>query len=464
MNRLSIWRRSSSSILVSAPFGSEKLLVGLANLTELYGCVHELLESPYVRNTLRHHQKGKLLEDSLNGSVVLLDVCEAAREVVATMREHMMNLKSALRRKGSVEKEVRAYINVRKKAKKEISKHLNGLKKMETIDISPNIDQDPAVASTSVLRETIEISVSILRHLLLFLSTTPPPSPPPARKIKNIIGLFPIPLASRSLADRYLDLIKEAKSLDDVFLGSLEKNKRRDIVEESFGDLETELDSVFKCLVKNRVLFLNILKFMEEMLDGSLRLMDICNISRDLMVETHEHVRGVQSRVRRKKVAGGGTDQLDVAVSGYVRFRKNMRKEAKKLLGSLKKFDGGSTCSSSGVDNSQPDEHLSAVIDSMRRVVSVTVSVLKSFLEFLSGRQSSIKSKLTSVLKKKKVHHEETKNELESLDSAICCSRDDLQNKLEGVEMSIDGFEKYLEGLFRRLIRTRASLLNIISH
>ena len=249
LNRLSIWRRSSSSIFVSASFGSEKLLVGLVNLTELYGCVHELLESPYVRNTLRHHQKGKLLEDSLNGSVVLLDVCEAAREVIVTMREHMMNLKSALRRKGSVEK-----------AKKEISKHLIGLKKMETIDISPNIDQDPAVASTSVLRETIEISVSILRHLLLFLSTPPPPpSPPPARKIKNIIGLFPIPLASRSLADRYLDLIKEVKSLDDVFLGSLEKNKRRDIVEESFGDLEAELDSVFKCLVKNRLLFLNIL-------------------------------------------------------------------------------------------------------------------------------------------------------------------------------------------------------------
>ncbi|CAN6918024.1 unnamed protein product [Brassica oleracea] len=258
-NRLSIWKRSSSSVSVSASFGSETLLVGLANLTELYGCVHELLESPYVRNTLRHHHKGKLLEASLNGSIVLLDVCEAAREVVATMREHMMNLKSALRRKGSVEKEVRAYINVRKKAKKEISKHLIGLKKMETRDITTNVDQDPAVASTSVLRETIEISVSILRHLLLFLSTTPPPSPPPARKIKNIIGLFPIPLASRSLADRYLDLIKEVKSLDDVFLGSLEKNKRRDIVEESFGDLEAELDSVFKCLVKNRLLFLNIL-------------------------------------------------------------------------------------------------------------------------------------------------------------------------------------------------------------
>ncbi|CAN7068769.1 unnamed protein product [Brassica oleracea var. botrytis] len=213
-------------------------------------------------------------------------------------------------------------------------------------------------------------------------------------------------------------------------------------------------------------------EFMEEMLDGSLRLMDICNISRDLMVETHEHVRGVQSCVRRKKVAGGGTDQLDVAVSGYVRFRKNMRKEAKKLLGSLKKFDGGSTCSSSGVDNSQPDEHLSAVIDSMRRVVSVTVSVLKSFLEFLSGRQSSImsnslKSKVASVLTKKKCNLEDSTNELERLDSLVrgdSCSRDDIQEKLEEVEMSIGGFEKNLEWLFRRLIRTRTSLLNIISH
>ncbi|KFK30212.1 hypothetical protein AALP_AA7G232400 [Arabis alpina] len=204
-------------------------------------------------------------------------------------------------------------------------------------------------------------------------------------------------------------------------------------------------------------------EFMEEMLDGSLRLMDICSVSRDLMVETHEHVLGVQSFVRRKKVAGGGGYQLDVAVSGYVGFRKNMRKEAKKLLGSLKNIDGRST-SSSLVNNGQHDEHIAAVIDAMRRVVSVSVLVLKSFLEFLSGRQSNIKSKLASVLKKKKDHNDETKNELESLDSAICCSRDDLQEKLEEVEMSIDGFEKNLEGLFRRLIRTRASLLNIISH
>lgn len=95
--------------------------------------------------------------------------------------------------------------------------------------------------------------------------------------------------------------------------------------------------------------------FMEEMLDGSLRLMDICSVSRDLMVETQEHVRDLQSCVRRKKVAGGG-DQLDVAVSGYVKFRKNMRKETKKLLVSLKSIDGRS----SSYDHE--DEHHVAVI------------------------------------------------------------------------------------------------------
>ncbi|KAG7544938.1 hypothetical protein ISN44_As12g004750 [Arabidopsis suecica] len=201
-------------------------------------------------------------------------------------------------------------------------------------------------------------------------------------------------------------------------------------------------------------------EFMEEMLDGSLRLMDICSVSRDLMVETQEHVHGVQSCVRRKKAAGGG-DQLDVTISAYVGFRKNMRKEAKKLLGSLKKIDGGSR------SYDHEDEHLVAVIDAMRRVESVSVVVLKSFLEFLSQRKSNINSKLASVLKKKKDHHEAAQNELETLDSALCGDfffHDDLQKDLEEVEMSIGRFERNLEGLFRRLIRTRASLLNIISH
>ncbi|KAF8101096.1 hypothetical protein N665_0210s0031 [Sinapis alba] len=201
--------------------------------------------------------------------------------------------------------------------------------------------------------------------------------------------------------------------------------------------------------------------FMEEMLDGSLRLMDICSVSRDFVVETLEHVRDLQSCVRRKKVAGGGGDQLEVAVSGYVKFRKSMRKETKKLLGSLKSIDGGSSF------YDHDDEQLVAVIDAMRQVVYVSVVVLKSFLEFLSGRQSNIKRKLASVLKRKKCNLEDAKNELETLDSLFCgdlCSRVDLQEKLEEVEMSIDGFEKNLEGLFRRLIRTRTSLLNIISH
>ncbi|CAN8229259.1 unnamed protein product [Cochlearia groenlandica] len=242
LHRLSIWQRSSTLISVSSSFGSNSLLIGLVNLTELYCCIHELLESPYVKHTLLHYQKGKLLEDSLDGSILLLDVCEATKAVITAMREHVANLKSAFRRKGNVEKEVKAYVNLRKKAKKVISKHITTLKKMDIKDTSTNISQDLAIASTSVLIETIEITVSIFRHLLLFLSTIPPLLPPyPAIKIKNSIGFLSFPLRSLLLSDKSMDLVKEMKSFD------------------SFGDLEIELDSVFKCLVKTRVLFLNIL-------------------------------------------------------------------------------------------------------------------------------------------------------------------------------------------------------------
>ncbi|CAH8262585.1 unnamed protein product [Arabidopsis lyrata] len=201
-------------------------------------------------------------------------------------------------------------------------------------------------------------------------------------------------------------------------------------------------------------------EFMEEMLDGSLRLMDICNVSRDLMVETHEHVLGLQSCVRRRK---------DFDVSGYVGFRKNMRKEVKKLLGSLKNINVGLVMKDHGYDQ-DGDIHLLAVIHAMRRVVSMTVSVLKSFLEFLSGRQNGndIRSKLALVLMNKKFHDHDkmVKNELENVDSAICgdsISYDDLHVKLEEVEVWIRRFEKSLEELFRGMIRTRALLLNIIS-
>ncbi|CAN6818008.1 unnamed protein product [Brassica oleracea] len=201
----------------------------------------------------------------------------------------------------------------------------------------------------------------------------------------------------------------------------------------SLEDLYDCVEEFLKMRSTQRVMSSYGSKFVEEMLDESLRLMDTCSVSRDLMAETQEHVRDIQSCVRRKKVAGGGRgDHLDVAISRYVGFRKNMRKEAKKLLGSLKKIEGGS----SSYDN----EHLGVVIDVMRRVVSVNVVVLKSLLVFLPGTQSSMKSKLASLLVKKKYNHDATKIELETLDYAICgdfSSHDDLQKKLVEVEVSI---------------------------
>ncbi|XP_010526827.1 PREDICTED: uncharacterized protein LOC104804286 [Tarenaya hassleriana] len=203
-------------------------------------------------------------------------------------------------------------------------------------------------------------------------------------------------------------------------------------------------------------------KFLEELLDGSLRLMDICSVSRDLMVETGENVRALQSGVRRRR---GGNDHG--VVSSYVGFRKNMRKQARKLLVSLKQIEN----IAGRVITDEEDDHLVAVVHVMRRVVSVSASILNSFLEFLSGSKKNKWSLV--VMKMLQKDGEETdkikkreENELESLDSVVSrgeYSREVLGKKLEELEISVGGFEKNLENLFRRLIRTRASLLNVTS-
>ncbi|CAN8257767.1 unnamed protein product [Cochlearia groenlandica] len=200
-------------------------------------------------------------------------------------------------------------------------------------------------------------------------------------------------------------------------------------------------------------------EFMEDMLDGSLKLMDTCNVTRDLMVETQEQVLGLRSCVRRRKNKKG------IDFSSYVEFRKNMKKQVKKLLGFLKNISIGLVIK----DHDCCDVHFLAVVYTMTRVVSMTVCVLKSFLEFLSGRQQGkdIKSKLALVLMNKKFHNDVIENMFESVDTAIsrdsCSNYEDLNKKLEELEVWIRMFEKSLEGLFRGLIRTRASLLNIIS-
>ncbi|KAM1243661.1 hypothetical protein FF1_035143 [Malus domestica] len=55
-------------------------------------------------------------------------------------------------------------------------------------------------------------------------------------------------------------------------------------------------------------------------------------------------------------------------------------------------------------------------------------------------------------------------NEFSQVDAALHKSADNAQNQLEKLESCIQDQEEGLECLFRQLIKTRVSLLNILNH
>ena len=107
----------------SSSSDSQSLQISLLNLSELYHSLHQL----------NHSLPTAQAEHSLDVSTTLLDSCDAARNLILNLREHLLSLQSALRRKGkSMEVQIKEYFVFRKKIKKETSKLVLGLKKLDS--------------------------------------------------------------------------------------------------------------------------------------------------------------------------------------------------------------------------------------------------------------------------------------------------------------------------------------------
>ena len=213
-------------------------------------------------------------------------------------------------------------------------------------------------------------------------------------------------------------------------------------------------------------------KCMDKLLDGSLmRLLDICGITRDAISTIKEHVRDLQSALRRRK----GDSSLESSISKYTCFRKKMNKDAKKLITSLKQVDNKITTS----PLLEQAHHLTAVIRVLREVCVKNMSIFRSLLVFLAVPVSKPKSNKWSLgpkfMHKGVIACEDQKeyingHEFDGVDAALynlCKSStatfECANKRLEALEVTIEGLENGLESIFRRMIKTRASLLNIIS-
>ncbi|XP_021631888.1 uncharacterized protein LOC110629288 [Manihot esculenta] len=210
----------------------------------------------------------------------------------------------------------------------------------------------------------------------------------------------------------------------------------------------------------------------ENAMNGSLELLDICDTTRDLFSQMKECLQELELSLRRRKVTDSS---FTVEVDAYMVSRKKLNKAICKCLRNLKKKE--KNCTTATLDN---NSNLENMITMLRGVQEISLVVFESILSFIS--QPKVKSSssgwfvIPKLLQSKRVSCEVEieVNEVEKIDAELLIlksSKDikvsQLQNllkELEAFESSIKEAEEDLECVYRRLVKTRVSLLNILNH
>ncbi|KAG8377779.1 hypothetical protein BUALT_Bualt08G0068900 [Buddleja alternifolia] len=175
--------------------------------------------------------------------------------------------------------------------------------------------------------------------------------------------------------------------------------------------------------------------WINELLEGSLALVDLCGFSREVVCLMKESVQDLESSIRRNRCETATSDDI----KAYAASRKKINKMVKKCI---KNFNKNSSV--------LPNNEFGTML---KETEALVFSVLKSALTLISGEKESSKQRSLSFLSKftqtSRVH-----SEVENV--AV--------KELKATEISFEELEYGLESLFRSLIKTRVSLLNVISH
>jgi hypothetical protein len=197
-------------------------------------------------------------------------------------------------------------------------------------------------------------------------------------------------------------------------------------------------------------------KSVDDLLERSLRILDICSGAKDFLSLSKENIHELQSVIRRRGIKTG----LTLEGVKYLALRKNMKKQIRKALVNLKSMKNELIVSSS------------PMLGFLKEAEAVTLCSLEHLLLFISDPKGNSKHSRWSAISKL-MHsnravcdsHESETNEFEKMDAALkSSSTENFQSHMENLEMCIQDLEIGVEQISRKLIRNRVSLLNIFNH
>ncbi|KAJ4966349.1 hypothetical protein NE237_018198 [Protea cynaroides] len=215
-------------------------------------------------------------------------------------------------------------------------------------------------------------------------------------------------------------------------------------------------------------------KWVDEVLDGSLRSLDVCGTTRDVLSQMKECVADLQSSLRRIRGESGLANEIEA----FNLSRKKVTKVVSKCLGDLRKLQKQRIFSSLLDRN----HDIVAMVSVLREVEAITLSIFESQLSFISGQKAMSRpngwSLVSKLMNKKPVSCDGKETErcgFEKVDATLGAllghktqkglefRHVEAQKQLETLELSIQDLENGLECIFRSLIKTRVSLLNIFN-
>lgn len=237
-----LFRLQSSDFASSS---SSSIRNNLEGLQDLHSCVDSLMLLGETQQELAREGNVQWVDEILDGSLRLLDVCETAKDSLSIMKECMEELQSSLRRKGTDSNEARKYLACRKAVKKSVQKALRDLKGLKTIN-----QEHASLVMFSMLKSVEQVTLLVIQSVLSFVS---------GPKDQSLVSRMMLSKSSKC------EIANEFEQMDAT-MQSIIKQKavgndciQTDVADLklSIEDLESGVGSLYRHLIKTRVTLLN---------------------------------------------------------------------------------------------------------------------------------------------------------------------------------------------------------------